>query len=216
MNSQDFERYAQIKAQRGQVAQTWLDAFNQSVRASLPPGAKVLDFGFGDGRFYEFYLKHFHPDDIHGVEPSQIRTETARKRGWTKAIYVPLHTVLPYADHTFDLVNMVEVIEHIPPGEIAFYLGEIRRVLKPGGHLVVTTPNYPVKRLYDLIDALSLRQWRRLLDDPTHVARYNAERLTRTLSPYFSRIELSPYKHGRFFRTNRETHRWHKLLAVCS
>ena len=216
MNSQDFDRYAKIKAMKGQIAQTWIDAFEKHICPGLSPDARVLDYGFGDGRYYEFYLRHFEADNIHGVEPSQIRTQNARKRGWQHAIYLPLHQPLPYADRTFDFVNMVEVIEHIPRGKIAFYLKEISRVLKPGAHLLITTPNYPIKRLYDVLDAVALRQWSRLLDDPTHVTRYNAKRLTHTLTPFFSRIELSPYKRGRFYRTNQERHRWHKLLAVCS
>lgn len=216
MNSQDFDRYAKIKAMKGQIAQTWIDAFEKHICPGLSPDARVLDYGFGDGRYYEFYLRHFEADNIHGVEPSQIRTQNARKRGWQHAIYLPLHQPLPYADRTFDFVNMVEVIEHIPTGETVFYLREISRVLKSGARLLITTPNYPIKRLYDLIDAVVLRQWRRLLDDPTHVTRYNAKRLTDTLAPFFSQIELSPYKRGRFYSNNQERHRWHKLLAVCS
>lgn len=215
MNSQDFERYAKIKAMSGKISQTWIDAFKHYIFPKLVPGARVLDYGFGDGRFYEFYLKYFEPDNIHGVEPSEIRTQKAWSRGWTHATRLPLGQPLPYGDFSFDFVNMVEVIEHIPQGEIAFYLKEIRRVLKPGAHLLVTTPNYPIKRLCDILDAVALRQWRRLLDDPTHVTCYNAKRLTDTLAPFFSRIELSPYKRGRFYRTNQDRHRWHKLLAVC-
>ena len=140
MNPQDFEQYAKIKAMSGQIAQTWIDAFEQHILPGLSPGARVLDYGFGDGRFYEFYLRYFEYDNIHGVEPSQIRTQTARVRGWKQATYLPLNQPLPYADRSFDFVNMVEVIEHIPRAEIAFYLAEIRRVLKPGGAFVGRDP----------------------------------------------------------------------------
>jgi ubiquinone/menaquinone biosynthesis C-methylase UbiE len=40
----------------------------------------------------------------------------------------------------FDLVVSIEVIEHIQPDEIPQFLAEIRRVLRPGGGLVLTTP----------------------------------------------------------------------------
>ena len=46
---------------------------------------------------------------------------------------------LPFADGTFDLVVWGEMIEHVAYPERV--LSEIRRVLRPGGHLVLSTPN---------------------------------------------------------------------------
>lgn len=46
---------------------------------------------------------------------------------------------LPYPDGTFDVVTLVEVIEHLENHRAA--LSELARVLKPGGILILTTPN---------------------------------------------------------------------------
>ncbi|MGV3719547.1 MAG: methyltransferase domain-containing protein [Actinomycetota bacterium] len=46
---------------------------------------------------------------------------------------------MPFPDNFFDTVLMIEVIEHVEGDEQA--VREIRRVLKPGGRLVITTPN---------------------------------------------------------------------------
>ncbi len=46
---------------------------------------------------------------------------------------------LPYPDASFDLVVLTEVIEHLENHRMA--VGEVARVLRPGGHLVLTTPN---------------------------------------------------------------------------
>ena len=46
---------------------------------------------------------------------------------------------LPYDDNTFDLVTFTEVIEHIENHR--FTLSEIARVLKPGGFVILSTPN---------------------------------------------------------------------------
>jgi SAM-dependent methyltransferase len=52
---------------------------------------------------------------------------------------VDLHGQLPYADDEFDAVVCVEAIEHV---ENPFHLlRELRRVLRPGGRLILTTPN---------------------------------------------------------------------------
>ena len=45
---------------------------------------------------------------------------------------------LTYPDASFDLVTSTEVFEHVPDDGRAF--GEVRRVLRPGGHLVFTVP----------------------------------------------------------------------------
>jgi SAM-dependent methyltransferase len=59
---------------------------------------------------------------------------------------------LPYTDHSFDVVLMCEVIEHFTHDPLRA-LHEIRRVLKPGGILILTTPN--VARLENVARLLS-------------------------------------------------------------
>jgi SAM-dependent methyltransferase len=52
---------------------------------------------------------------------------------------IDLRKPLPYADASFDIVLLVEVIEHLENHRIA--IGELARILKPGGVLILTTPN---------------------------------------------------------------------------
>src|SRR5258707_5576662 len=66
-----------------------------------------------------------------------VSTEYHTKRpGWVAA---DLDRDLPFRDARFDLVLMLEVIEHL--ADIPHALGEIARVLKPDGVAIVTTPN---------------------------------------------------------------------------
>ena len=58
------------------------------------------------------------------------------------------------ADDTFDVVLFTEVIEHLAFNPVAMWR-EIYRVMKPGAHIVVTTPNYYALRS-------SLRRWLRI------------------------------------------------------
>lgn len=49
---------------------------------------------------------------------------------------------LPVADHSIDTYISFETIEHIQPGELAMYFAEAKRVLRPGGRFVCSTPIY--------------------------------------------------------------------------
>lgn len=49
-------------------------------------------------------------------------------------------TCLPFPDNTFETILSCETVEHVPNPERAFH--ELARVLKPGGRLLLTTPNY--------------------------------------------------------------------------
>ncbi len=46
------------------------------------------------------------------------------------------------SDNGVDVVFLVEVIEHLLDSDLSSTLNEIRRMLRPGGHLIVTTPNH--------------------------------------------------------------------------
>jgi SAM-dependent methyltransferase len=52
---------------------------------------------------------------------------------------VDLARALPYPDASFDLVLLTEVIEHVENHKVA--ICELGRVIKPGGRLIITTPN---------------------------------------------------------------------------
>lgn len=86
-------------------------------------------------------------------------------------------TALPFADHSFDAVTMFDVLEHIPAHEKA--VSEALRVLRPGGFLLVSTPNenwrfpyYPVMQSICPSEDEIMAEW-------GHVRRgYNLEELT--------------------------------------
>ncbi len=52
-----------------------------------------------------------------------------------------VHEPLPFADHHFSVITFSETIEHLPVERLYFVLGEISRVLRPGGLLIASSPN---------------------------------------------------------------------------
>jgi SAM-dependent methyltransferase len=61
---------------------------------------------------------------------------------------------LPFADSTFDAVVLADVIEHIPRAELA--VAEFARVLRPGGRLVMATPDRAVLETIERIDRVAM------------------------------------------------------------
>ncbi len=220
MINQDFEHYAIIKNMIGQVAATWEHAFYEEINKRHlvePSQIKFLDYGCGDGRYFTYLIqKGFSPDKIYGIEVSKKRIERCKDLGWKNAGFINLKEQLPFENDFFDVVNFVEVIEHIPYNQVGFYLNEIKRVMKPNAFLILTTPNYPIKRIYDFTDAVFCRKWARLKDDPTHVSKYRKSKIQKTLTPFFSKIDFSVYKEGFLYKKFKSSIFMHKILAIAS
>jgi ubiquinone/menaquinone biosynthesis C-methylase UbiE len=102
---------------------------------SLAPADRALDLGVGDGRLAaELSTGH-----LTGADVSQVALDRARQRiPAAELVLVEPDEPLPFADNEFDLVACIETIEHVRDVQLA--LSEIRRVLRPGGRLALTTP----------------------------------------------------------------------------
>ncbi len=95
----------------------------------------VLDIGSGAGNMAH-HLAHY--GRVIGVDPNPRPLAVAGLRGLevAQAGGAPL----PFADEQFDLVALLDTVEHIPDEFGVFY--EALRVLKPGGKLLVTVPAF--------------------------------------------------------------------------
>ncbi|HVR85245.1 MAG TPA: glycosyltransferase [Planctomycetota bacterium] len=96
------------------------------------PARRVLDVGCGSSRILESV-----PGMI-GLDVSFPKLRFMARRG-CPVLRGSIYT-LPFPDGAFDEVIFSQVIEHIPPKPQI--MGEIRRVLRPGGRLIIGTPDY--------------------------------------------------------------------------
>jgi SAM-dependent methyltransferase len=105
-------------------------------RLGLPPQARILDAGCGSGRNMVELQRR---GTVTGVELSHTSVELARQRGAGEVIEGSV-LEMPFPDASFDLAVSLDVIEHLEDDLTA--LRELRRVIAPGGALLVTVPAY--------------------------------------------------------------------------
>jgi ubiquinone/menaquinone biosynthesis C-methylase UbiE len=102
----------------------------------MPAGARILDAGCGSGRFMVELAKR---GEVTGVELSDTSVVLARRREIGEVVAGSV-LEMPFADASFDLAVSLDVIEHLEDDIAA--LRELRRVVAPGGALLVTVPAY--------------------------------------------------------------------------
>ena len=107
--------------------------------AALAPGRRVLDAGCGTG-YGAAILAVRGADRVLGVDVAAAVVDAARSRGTARLEFDQADIArLPHADASFDLITCFEVIEHVR--EPSAVLGELARVLAPGGVLAISSPN---------------------------------------------------------------------------
>jgi SAM-dependent methyltransferase len=109
----------------------------ETLRGFAGP-AVVVDLGCGDGSALAVAARHNPAHRFAGIDWSGDALRRAQALGLT-VVRGSINRSLPVADGAADVVIMSELIEHLvdPDGAVA----EVRRVLRPGGSLLLSTPN---------------------------------------------------------------------------
>ncbi len=138
-------------------------------RAAEIVGGDVLEIGTGNGYGVEILAEKCRSlttvDKYMPQNPTPAKDNVSFRR-----MRVP---PLGFEDASFDFVVAFQVVEHIRDDH--FFLSEITRVLRPGGRLVITTPNRPMS----------------LTRNPWHVREYSAQEFGELLGRYFREVEMA-------------------------
>ncbi|KKP40127.1 MAG: type 12 methyltransferase [Candidatus Peregrinibacteria bacterium GW2011_GWC2_33_13] len=133
---------------------------------------KILDVGCGDGRFcYELKKENA---KIAGVDFSEKAISFARVFNPEVDFFVQDIKNLN-VPMKFDVVILMETLEHFIPSEIPVILSSLSNILKEDGKIIITVPskNLPLAK--------------------KHYQHFTAESLTETLKPYFKIMKISGY-----------------------
>lgn len=133
---------------------------------------EVIEVGSGEG--YGTNLLSGAAARVVGLDIDKATVEHASKKYASDKVRFALYdgSAIPFADRSFDVAVSFQVIEHIR--DDAGHVAEIRRILKPGGVLVLTTPN----RNYRLHPGQ--KPWNRF-----HIREYDPHQLEATLRRTF-------------------------------
>jgi ubiquinone/menaquinone biosynthesis C-methylase UbiE len=149
-------------------------------RSGITNTSSVLEVGCGDGALSGLIYKTFRCN-LTGVEPASEGVRFSREMfsfyGFKGTFEVSEGYSFSYPDNHFDFVVLADVIEHLQHPDLM--LREIKRVLKKGGKLIVTTPirtsEYP--------------------EDAMHVQEFYPDELIKLCKPYYGEPIYSIYSH---------------------
>jgi len=155
---------------------------NAAIEAALPATMeRALDLGCGQGDL--LVMLSARATSVTGIDYAEVMVQTARENlsgiPNVEVLCAP-GEILPLPDHHVDAVVLADVIEHLvdPPQ----CLRECRRVLKPGGRLVITTPNAAMEFFWKRFDGF--------INAPFRWLRRNKKPIPPVLEHLYRRDEL--------------------------
>jgi 2-polyprenyl-3-methyl-5-hydroxy-6-metoxy-1,4-benzoquinol methylase len=184
------------------IRRLWHLSKFERVLDCLParPGQSLLDVGCFAGSFLSLVSREQFERQV-GVDILRPQVEYARARYGTpfrSFVHVESVADVDRVEGTFDCVTLIEVIEHLTAEEAGVLLAAVAHKLKPGGRLVLTTPNYA--SAWPLLE-LALNRLSDVKYDEQHITRFDAFRIAGQLArlyPRFAsdfRIELKTTSH---------------------
>jgi 2-polyprenyl-3-methyl-5-hydroxy-6-metoxy-1,4-benzoquinol methylase len=153
------------------AAHRWAKAYHYYLRGWLPEHreARILDVACGGGKLLKLYIDAGYTD-VHGVDVSPEQVALARQVT-PNVVQANVLDYLAGNPGRFDLISGLDIVEHFRKVEVLQFLDLCFAALRPGGRLILQTPNaespWGVDQRYN---------------DFTHEVAFNPNALTRLLA----------------------------------
>ena len=124
------------------IQRRWHKAKIDLLSRVAPPmaGARVLDAACGSGVISEYLNSR--GAEVMAVDTNKDCITFAQRQFQKKGLTFLCKSIFDINGHLFDTIYCLEAIEHFPQNELLPLLNHFKGILKPGGRLFLTTPNY--------------------------------------------------------------------------
>jgi len=150
-----------------------INSFNSEERL-------LLDIGCGTGDFLK--IARNNNWEVKGVEPNSDARTIANKK--TDNSVFDIDQLLKFEKHSFDVITLWHVLEHLP--KLENYLAVIETLLKPNGRIIIAVPNYKS------FDALYYKNFWAAFDVPRHLWHFSQQSISKLVLKH--KMELANTK----------------------
>ncbi len=137
----------------------------------------ILDIGCGTGDFLQTAQKN--DWIVSGIEPNDDARTIANQK--TNNSVFNIEHLLEFKNHSFDVITLWHVLEHLPNLEEHVYL--LKKLLKPEGRIIIAVPNY---KSYD---AKRYKEFWAAYDVPRHLWHFNKMAMSKLFSKVLMKVE---------------------------
>jgi len=102
--------------------------------------ARILDLGCGYGEFLCFLQKEGYQNAA-GIDLNRRQLDAAERLGVRNLRYGDARDALLESSNTLDCISAIDVLEHIPKGQILSFLDTVYGALRTGGRFICQVPN---------------------------------------------------------------------------
>lgn len=190
----DYERippgyYDLVYRRRKGMQSKWHHLKFERIAKELEGHHRVLDVGCGPGTLAGNLSNH----EWVGADISTQQIEYAQNAYGDRGVrfFASSPHDLPEGERDFDAVTLVELIEHLDPRLLAKTLDDALERVRPGGKVVITTPNF--HSAWPLIEAV-LNRVSEVSYDFQHINKFTRFRLSALLETHgLERVSVEPY-----------------------